>query len=76
MTGLEGPLLSAPKQGDNVLGLSVHPSVDTLTPEPFDLRPKTITSLRCFSVSVNLRVFTANFADAVDQLLICEGDLV
>ena len=66
--------------------------MDTLTPEPFDLRPsflaktndyiimfeakKTITSLRCFCVSVNLRAFAANFAEVVDQLLICEGDLV
>ena len=31
---------------------------------------KTITSLRCLSVSVNLRAFVAYFADAVDWLLI------
>ncbi len=32
---------------------------------------KTITSLRYLSVSVNLGTFAANFADAVDRLLIC-----
>ena len=37
---------------------------------------KTITSLRCLSVSVNLRAFVTNFADAVDRLLILLLDLL
>ena len=75
--------VSTVKQGDNALG-SVRPSVRPFVCLLIVLSfckigskrlqqkvffPQCITSLRCLSVSVNLRAFAANFADAVDWLL-------